>query len=86
MTPVEMLDIRNKIENSLKPLGWDSTGAGVGLCGEPSADIEGYLDGQRLIITIKVAGGSYTTTGQLTVPENVTGDQEPESASEPAGA
>lgn len=59
MTPLEMLDIRNKIENALKPLGWKGTGAGVGLCGEPSADIDGDLDGKQLWIKIRVKNDVY---------------------------
>jgi hypothetical protein len=70
MTPLEMLEIRNKVENALKPLGWEFSGAGVGLCGEPSADIEGDLDGRQLIITIKAKGCTYAVQAQPGVPEN----------------
>lgn len=68
MTPIDLLNIRNKIEHALKAIGWESKGAGVSLCDPPTADIEGDLDGQRLAIYIKVKGASLTPPEGASLP------------------
>ena len=55
MTPLEILEIRNKVEDALKPIGWKTLGAGVTLSEPPCANIDGDPDGHQLIITISVA-------------------------------
>lgn len=72
MTPLNMLDIRNRVEAALvKELDFKGDGAGVQLVNPPLADLSGIIDGQRYSVEIKSLDSVYTILPDNFRPEDL---------------